>query len=95
MYVKRPKPSEDVEDLERAQEEFLASQSPRTSATVRTKKNSSGEGSADVSVPHEPQRKSRFKREREEARAQASSVPTSTAGDSAAPLLRGLVVRFS
>lgn len=88
MYVKRPKPSEDVEDLKRIQQEFLASQS-QTSAKLQKSSNTK------YSDNQGPQRKSRFKQERDKVRAQAtSSLSTETAQNpSLQPLLNDLIVR--
>lgn len=94
MYVKRPKPAEDVEDLERANAEFLASRS-QASVTLQKKISGQGGSAGDCGASAgstEPQRKSRFKREREEARANTASCSTADAPPPA-PLLRDLVVR--
>lgn len=86
-HVNRPKSSEDVEDLEREQEKFLASHS-RTSVTLQ-KRTAQESGDGPEAGSGEPRRKSRFRRQRDEERAQinpAADVPPT------GPVLRDLVV---
>ncbi|OQR72758.1 RNA polymerase II-associated protein 1-like, partial [Tropilaelaps mercedesae] len=86
MHVNRPKPSEDVEDLEREQERFLSSQS-RASVTLQKRHVQDGPETGRA----EPRRKSRFRHERDEARSQLPS--TTDTSMMMAPLLNELVER--
>ncbi|XP_022665431.1 RNA polymerase II-associated protein 1-like isoform X2 [Varroa destructor] len=87
MNIDRPKAYEDVEDLEREQEKFLASRS-RASVTLQ-KRPAAPETGYDPGVGSaEPRQKSRFRRERDEGRTQ---IPLSVNTSSTPPLLQNIV----
>ncbi|XP_028968056.1 RNA polymerase II-associated protein 1 [Galendromus occidentalis] len=79
MFVKRPKASEDVLDIEEEQERFLRTNSKASTSVKRA--NTSDKRSCEDEIPRRSAKKqSRFKAEREEAREQGR-IPAQNSSD--------------